>query len=122
MATKEQLIACRKAYAEKGCKRIEVIRPDGKVSAVTDRVAIDAALGALVSEADRQLANGTEQGGANEKKERLAKCRDAYLDGGCQLVELTHQDGRVSGISNPDAIRAVMDALKDELDRQIASA
>ena len=55
-------------------------------------------------------------------KEQLIACRETYLSGGCQLVELTHQDGRVSGISNPGAIRAVMDALKDELDRQIASA
>ena len=122
MATKEQLIACRNAYAEKGCNRIEVIRPDGKVSTVTDRVAIDSAIGALVSEADRQLANGRGEGASTDAKEYLIKCRDAYLDGGCQLIELTHQDGRKSGISNPAAIRVVLDALKGELDRQIASA
>ena len=119
MATKEQLVACRNAYAEKGCNRIEVIRPDGKVSTVTDRVAIDTAIGALVSEADRQLADGRGDGAS---KEYLIRCRDAYLDGGCQLIELTHQDGRKSGISNPAAIRVVLDALKGELDRQIASA
>lgn len=57
-----------------------------------------------------------------DTKEQLIACRDEYMNGGCQLVELTLQDGRRSGISNPDAIRAVMDALKNELDRQIASA
>ena len=122
MATKEQLIDCRKAYAEDGCKRIDVFKSDGKVSTVTSPTAIATAMGALVGEADRQLADGTEQGAAKEKRERLAKCRDAYLDGGCQLIELTHQDGRVSAISNPAAIRVVMNALKGELDRQIASA
>ena len=55
-------------------------------------------------------------------KEQLIACRETYLSGGCQFIELTHQDGCVSGISNPGAIRAVMDALKGELDRQIASA
>lgn len=55
-------------------------------------------------------------------KEQLIACRETYLSGGCQHIELTHQDGRVSGISNPGAIRAVMDALRGELDRQIASA
>ena len=55
-------------------------------------------------------------------KEQLIACRNAYAERGCQLIELTHQDGRVSGISNPGAIRVVMDALKGELDRQIASA
>ena len=55
-------------------------------------------------------------------KEQLIVCRDTYLSGGCQFVELTHQDGRRSGITNPDAIRVMMDALRGELDRQIASA
>ena len=55
-------------------------------------------------------------------KEQLIACRETYMDGGCQFIELTHQDGRVSAISNPAAIRVVMNALKGELDRQIASA
>ena len=55
-------------------------------------------------------------------KEQLIVCRDTYLSGGCQFVELTQQDGRRSGITNPDAIRVMMNALKGELDRQIASA
>ena len=55
-------------------------------------------------------------------KEQLILCREIYIDGGCQLIELTHQDGRVSAISNAAAIRVVMNALKGELDRQIASA
>ena len=29
MATKEQLTDCRKAYAEDGCKRIDVFKSDG---------------------------------------------------------------------------------------------
>ena len=55
-------------------------------------------------------------------KEQLIACRETYMSGGCQLIELTHQDGRKSGISNPAAIRIVLDALRGELDRQIASA
>ena len=55
-------------------------------------------------------------------KEQLIACRETYLSGGCQFIELTHQDGRVAGISNPAAIRAVMEALMGVLDRQIASA
>ena len=55
-------------------------------------------------------------------KEQLIACRNAYAERGCQLIELTHMDGKKSGIANPAAIRVVMDALKGELDRQIASA
>ena len=55
-------------------------------------------------------------------KEQLIACRDAYCSHGCKLVELTHLDGRKSGIANPAAIKVVMDALKAELDRQIAAA
>ena len=57
MATKEKLIACRRAYAEKGCKRIEIVHPDGKVSVVRNGIALAAAMGALVREADRQIAS-----------------------------------------------------------------
>ena len=118
MATKEQLIACRKTYSQSGFKRIEVIRHDGKVSTVTDRAAIDTAMCALVSEADRQLSQGV----ARDTKEQPQKCRGPNLDGGCQLIELTHPDGCVSGIRNHAAIRVVLDALKGKLDCQIASA
>ena len=55
-------------------------------------------------------------------KEQLIACRDAYCNHGCKLIEITHLDGRKSGIANPDAINAAMDALKAELDRQIAAA
>ena len=55
-------------------------------------------------------------------KEQLIACRDAYCNHGCQLVEQTHLDGRKSGIANPAAIKVVMDALKGEIDRQIAAA
>lgn len=56
------------------------------------------------------------------KKEKLENCRRAYCERGCKLIEITHNDGAKSGIANPDAIRVVMDALKAELDRQIALA
>ena len=47
-----------------------------------------------------------------EKKQNLIKCRRAYVDRGAKLVEITHLDGSKSGIANPSAIKAVMDALK----------
>lgn len=53
-------------------------------------------------------------------KEQLIKCRQAYCERGCKLIEITHEDGCKSGIGNPTAIKIVMDALKKELDRQIA--
>ena len=56
------------------------------------------------------------------KKENLLKCREAYLTRGAKFVTITHLDGQQSGIANPDAVRAVMDALLAELDRQIANA
>ena len=55
----------------------------------------------------------------NEKKENLIRCRRAYAERGAKLIEVTHLDGRKSGIANPKAIKVVMDALKVELDRQI---
>lgn len=55
----------------------------------------------------------------NEMKENLMRCRRAYAKRGAKLVEITHLDGKKSGIANPKAIKAVMDALKVELDRQI---
>ena len=55
----------------------------------------------------------------NEKKENLIRCRRAYAERGAKLVEITHLDGKKSGIANPKAVKAVMDALKVELDRQI---
>ncbi len=55
-------------------------------------------------------------------KEKLIACRDAYCKDGCKLIEITHLDGRKSGIANPAAIKVVMDALTAELDRQIAAA
>ena len=55
-------------------------------------------------------------------KEQLIACRDAYCNHGCKLIEITHLDRRKSGIANPAAINAAMDALKAELDRQIAAA
>ena len=55
----------------------------------------------------------------DEKRKNLIRCRRAYAERGAKLVEITHLDGRKSGIANPKAVKAVMDALKVELDRQI---
>lgn len=57
MSKKEKLIACRRAYSEKGCRRIEVIHDDGTVSGIVNRAAVAAAIDALVREADRQIAS-----------------------------------------------------------------
>ena len=53
-------------------------------------------------------------------KEQLIACKKAYTERGCKLIEITHNDGNKSGIANPKAIGIVMEALKKELDRQIA--
>ena len=55
----------------------------------------------------------------NEKKENLIRCRRTYAERGAKLIEITHLDGKKSGIANHKAVKAVMDALKVELDRQI---
>ncbi len=52
-------------------------------------------------------------------KEKLIECRRAYAERGAKFIEITHLDGRKSAIANPKAIKAAMDALKVELDRQI---
>lgn len=54
------------------------------------------------------------------KIEMLKNCRKAYDTLGVKLIELTHQDGRKSGIANEAAIKKVMATLKSELDKQIA--
>ena len=55
----------------------------------------------------------------DEKRRNLIHCRKAYAERGAKLIEVTHLDGRKSGIANPMAIKAAMDALTVELDRQI---
>lgn len=55
----------------------------------------------------------------DEKRKNLINCRRTYAERGAKLIEVTHLDGRKSGIANPKAVKAVMDALKVELDRQI---
>ena len=55
----------------------------------------------------------------DEKRKNLIQCRRTYAERGAKLIEVTHLDGRKSGIANPKAIKAVMDVLKVELDRQI---
>ena len=52
-------------------------------------------------------------------KEKLIRCRRIYAERGAKLIEVTHLDGKKSAIANPKAVKAVMDALKVELDRQI---
>ena len=55
----------------------------------------------------------------NELKEKLIRCRRAYAERGAKLIEVTHLDGTKSAIANPKAVKAAVDALKVELDRQI---
>ena len=55
----------------------------------------------------------------DEKRKNLIHCRRTYAERGAKLIEVTHLDGRKSGIANPKAVKAVMDALTVELDRQI---
>ena len=54
-----------------------------------------------------------------ELRDNLIRCRRTYAERGAKLIEVTHLDGRKSGIANPKAIKAAMDALNVELDRQI---
>ncbi|MBQ6140116.1 MAG: hypothetical protein IJI54_02435 [Kiritimatiellae bacterium] len=53
------------------------------------------------------------------KKEQLIECRRACAERGAKFIEVTHLDGRRSGIANPKAVKAALDALKVEFDRQI---
>ena len=52
-------------------------------------------------------------------KEKLMQCRRACAERGAKFIEVTHLDGRKSCIENPEAVKAALDALKVELDRQI---
>ena len=55
----------------------------------------------------------------DEKRKNLIQCRTTFAERGAKLIEVKHLDGTKSGIANPGAVKAVMDALKVELDRQI---
>ena len=55
----------------------------------------------------------------DEKRKDLIHCRTTFAERGAKLIEVTHLDGTKSGIANPKAVKAAMDALKVELDRQI---
>ena len=55
-----------------------------------------------------------------EKKEKLIRCRRAYAERGAKLIVVTHLNGKKSAIANPKAVKAALDAVKVELDRQIA--
>ena len=54
-----------------------------------------------------------------ELRDNLIRCRRTYAERGAKLIEVTQLDGTKSGIANPKAVKAAMDALKVELDRQI---
>ena len=54
-----------------------------------------------------------------EMKKKLIRCRRVYAERGAKLIEVTHLDGKKSAIANPKAVKAAMDAIKVELDRQI---
>ena len=54
-----------------------------------------------------------------ELRDNLIRCRRTYVERGAKLIEVTHLDGTKSVIANPKAIKAAMDAMKVELDRQI---
>ena len=54
-----------------------------------------------------------------EKKEKLIRCRRAYAERGAKLIVVTHLNGKKSAIANPKAVKAAMDAIKVEMDRQI---
>jgi len=55
----------------------------------------------------------------DEKRKNLIHCRRTYRERGARLIEVTHLDGTKSGIANPRAVKAAVDALMVELDRQI---
>ena len=52
-------------------------------------------------------------------KKKLIRCRRIYAERGAKLIEVTHLDGKKSAIANPKAVKAALDAIKVELDRQI---
>ena len=55
-----------------------------------------------------------------QMKDKLVRCRRAYAERGAKLIVVTHHDGKKSAIANPKAVKAALDAIKVELDRQIA--
>ena len=56
MATKEQLIACRDAYCNHGCKLIEITHDDGTKSGIANPDAIRVAMAAIKTELGRQIS------------------------------------------------------------------
>ena len=53
------------------------------------------------------------------KKGSLIRLRRALAKRGAKAVEITHRDGRKTAIEDAAAVKAALDALKVELDRQI---
>lgn len=56
MATKETLMACRRAYEERGCKQVTIIHNDGGKSGIVNAKAVAVVMSALKNELDRQIA------------------------------------------------------------------
>ena len=56
------------------------------------------------------------------KKEALQRVLDDYQGRECVQVELVWKDGTRAGIGNKEAIKVVMDALLEELNRQMNEA
>ena len=54
-----------------------------------------------------------------KKKRKLIRLRRAYTERGAKLIEVTHLDGKKSAIANSKAVKAMLDALKVELDKRI---
>ena len=56
-------------------------------------------------------------------KDNLIKCRDYYTsllsEGRVKLVEFHTDNGQKHGISNPDGIKAILEAAITEINRQI---
>ena len=54
------------------------------------------------------------------RKENLIACLEDYDRHTLMQVELVWTDGRRAGVANKPALEAIMRALKEELNRQIA--
>ena len=53
------------------------------------------------------------------KKEALLKVKSDLDNRRCVEIDLIWSNGEKSGIGNPNAIKVAMDALKEEMERQL---
>ena len=53
------------------------------------------------------------------KKEALLRVKNDLNNRRCIEIDLIWSNGEKSGIGNPNAIKAAMDALKEEMERQL---